>query len=98
MKCLILLRAREVTAKFSQSRLGLCAAVGTISTMSPFFGGGRSGPTPPVCAGPPALVTDVGVNRVGKGNRRGALRQHFHGAARREGVDLFRIEIDLQVR
>ena len=52
----------------------------------------------PVDARADALVADVGVNRVGEVDRGRPLGQHLHRAARREGVDLFGIEIDLQVR
>ena len=42
-KCRILFRARAVTTKLSQSRLGVWVACVTISTMSPFFSRERSG-------------------------------------------------------
>ena len=52
MKCLILLRARDVTTKFSQSRLGLCPAAVTISTMSPLRSRARSGTILPFTRAP----------------------------------------------
>ncbi len=52
MKCLILFRAREVTTKFSQSRLGLCPAAVTISTMSPLRRRARSGTILPFTRAP----------------------------------------------
>ena len=52
MKCLILLRARVVTTKFSQSRLGLCAPAVTISTMSPLCSWVRSGTIRPLMRAP----------------------------------------------
>ena len=42
-------------------------------------------------------MADVGVNRVGEVDRRRPSRQHLHLPARRERVDLFGIEIDLEV-
>ena len=44
-----------------------------------------------------ALVADVGVDRVGEVDRRRAARQRLDQPLRREGVDLLRIELDLQV-
>ena len=44
-----------------------------------------------------ALVADVGVDRVREVDRRRAARQRLDLPLRREGVDLFRIELDLQV-
>ena len=50
-----------------------------------------------VDAGADALMSDVGVNRIGKVDRRRAARERFHQALRREGIDLLRIQIDLEV-
>ena len=44
-----------------------------------------------------ALMADVGVDGVGEIDRRGAARQRLDLAARGEAVDLFGIEVDLQV-
>ena len=52
MKCLILLRARAVATKFSQSRLGLCPEDVTTSTMSPLFNGVRRGTIRPLTRAP----------------------------------------------
>ena len=52
MKCLILLRARDVPAMFSQSRLGLCPGVVMISTMSPLRSRVRSGTIFPLTRAP----------------------------------------------
>ena len=41
-------------------------------------------------------MADLGVNAVGKVDRRGVARQHDDFAFGREGVDLFGIEIDFQ--
>ena len=98
IRCLILLRAREVTAKFSQSRLGLCVGVAHDLDDVAVLEAGAQRHHAPVDARADALVADVGVNRVGEVDRRRALRQHLHRAARRERIDLFGIEIDLQVR
>src|ERR1700722_4368154 len=46
--------------------------------------------------GTDAGVADLGVNRIGKVDRRGVAGKHHHFALRREGVDLFGIEIDFQ--
>ena len=48
----ILLRAREVRTKVSQSRLGLWPGLVTISTMSPFFSRERSGTIRPLTRAP----------------------------------------------
>ena len=45
-----------------------------------------------------ALVPDFGVDGVGEINRRGAARQNHHAALRREGVNLFGIQIHAQGR
>ena len=50
-----------------------------------------------VDAGADALMADVGVDRVGEVDGRGAARQRLHLAARGEAVDLLRVEVDLQV-
>src|ERR687883_45223 len=55
MRCLILLRARDVATKFSQSRLGLWPACVMISTMSPFFRRVRSGTILPLTRAPTHL-------------------------------------------
>ena len=52
MKCLILLRARDVPTMFSQSRLGLCPGVVMISTMSPLRRRVRSGTILPLTRAP----------------------------------------------
>ena len=52
MTCLILLRARVVTTKFSQSRLGLCAPAVTISTISPLCNCVRNGTIRPLMRAP----------------------------------------------
>ena len=44
-----------------------------------------------------ALVPDVGVNRVGEVDRRRPSRERLHLALRRESVDLFGVELDLEV-
>ncbi len=46
--------------------------------------------------GADAGVSDLGVHGVGKIDRRGVARQHHDPALGREGVHLFRIEIDLE--
>ncbi len=43
-----------------------------------------------------AGVADVGVDGVGEIDGRGVARQHDHFAARREGVDLFRVQVHFQ--
>ena len=78
MKCLILLRARDVTTKFSQSRLGLWPGCVTISTMSPFLQPRAQRHHLAVDARADALVADVGVNRVREVDRRRAARQRLH--------------------
>ena len=47
--------------------------------------------------GADALMSDVGMNRVGKIDRRRVTRQRFDFSSRREDVDLFGIQLDLQV-
>ena len=44
-----------------------------------------------------ALVADIGVNAVREVDRRGAARKRPHFALRREDVDLFGIQVDLEV-
>ena len=95
--CLILLRARDVTTNASQSRLGLCPACVTISTMSPFCRRRAQRHHLPVDARADALVADVGVHRVREVHRGRAPRQRPNFALRREDVDLLRVEVDLQV-
>ncbi len=97
IRCLILLRAREVATKFSQSRLGLCAALRDDLDDVAVLEAGAQRHHAAVDARADALVADVGVNRVREIDRRRAPRQHLDRAARREGVDLFGIEIDLEV-
>ena len=46
------------------------------------------------CAG--ALMAHFGVDRVREIHRRGAARQHHHAPLRREGVNLFGIQIHAQ--
>src|SRR5271166_2227713 len=43
-----------------------------------------------------AGVTDLGVDGVGEVDRRGIARKHYYFAFRREGVNLFGIEIDFE--
>ena len=50
----------------------------------------------PVDLGAHATVTDFGVNGVGKIDGRGLPRQHHNLALGREGVHLFRIQVDLK--
>src|SRR6266702_8683711 len=50
----------------------------------------------PVYFGSNARVPDLGVDRIGKIDGRRITRQHYDFAFRREGVNLLRIEIDLQ--
>src|SRR6266508_970613 len=50
-----------------------------------------------VDAGADALMADVGVNRVGEIDRRGAARQRFHETLRREGVHLLGVQLHLEV-
>ena len=52
MKCLILLRAREVTTKLSQSRLGVWPGAVTTSTMSPLASRVRTGTMRPFTRAP----------------------------------------------
>ena len=52
----------------------------------------------PVHLGADARVPDFRVNRIREINRGRIARQHHHLALRREGVDLFRIQIDFQRR
>ena len=98
IRCLILLRAREVTAKFSQSRLGLCVGVADDLDDVAVLEARAQRHHAAVDARADALVADVGVNGVGEVDRGRAFRQHLDRAARRERVDLFGVEIDLQVR
>ncbi len=44
-----------------------------------------------------ALMADVGVDGVGEIDRRRAARQGLHHALRGEGVDLFGVQLDLEV-
>ena len=78
MKCLILLRAREVTTKFSQSRLGLCPGVvdDLDDVAVPQARAQRHHLA--VDARADALVADVGVDRVGEVDRRRVARQRLH--------------------
>ena len=96
-KCRILLRARDVAAKFSQSRLGVWPACVTISTMSPLLSARAQRHHAAVDARADALVADVGVNRVREVHRRRSARQRLHLALRREDVDLLRVELDPEV-
>ena len=50
----------------------------------------------PVHLGADAGVADVGVDGVGEIDGRGVARQHDHFAARREGVDLFGVQVHLE--
>ena len=97
MKCLILFRAREVVTKFSQSRLGLWPGrredFDDVAVAQPRAERHHLAVDP--CAD--ALVADVGVNRVGEIDRRRIARKRLDLSPRREDVDLFRIELDLQV-
>ena len=97
MKCLILFRARDVATKFSQSRLGLCPAgrddLDDVAVAEPRPQRHHLAVHPRA----DTLVADVGVNRVGEVDRRRVARQRLHFTLRREDVDLFRIQLDLQV-
>ena len=97
MKCLILLRARDVPTMFSQSRLGLWPGGGDdlddVAVAQP----GAQRHHLAVDARADALMADVGVNRVGEVDRRRVARQRLDLALRREDVDLLRVELDLQV-
>ena len=52
----------------------------------------------PFTFAPTQVLPDLGVYGVGEVHRRGIARQNHDPALRGEGVDLFRIEIDLQRR
>ena len=52
MKCLILLRAREVCTNVSQSRLGVCPLCVRISTISPLDNRVRNGTIRPLMRAP----------------------------------------------
>ena len=56
MTCLILLRAREVLTKASQSLLGTWPACVMISTMSPFLQRARSGTMRPLTLAPTQVL------------------------------------------
>ena len=97
MKCRILLRARDVATKFSQSRLGLWPVCVRISTMSPLASRVRSGTIRPLTRAPTHWwPTSVWIE-VGEVHRRRAARQRLDLALRREDVDLLRVELDPQV-
>ena len=96
MTCLILLRAREVLTSASQSRLGMWPGWVRISTMSPLRRRVLQRDDAAVDLGADAGVADVAVNRVSEIDRRRFARQHDHLAARREGVDLLRVQVHLQ--
>ena len=97
MRCLILLRARDVATKFSQSRLGRWPAclhdLDDVAVLQPRAQRDHLA----VDARPDALMAQVGVDRVREVDRGRAARQRFHQPLRREDVDLFRVELDLQV-
>ena len=97
MKCLILLRARDVTDEVQPVAARLVArrrdhlddvAVAQARAQRHHLA---------VDARADALVADVGVDRVGEVHRRRVARQRLHLALRREDVDLLRVELDLQV-
>ena len=96
MTCLILLRARDVLTNASQSLLGWWPGWVMISTMSPLRSVERSGTMRPFTLAPTQVCADIGVNGVGEIDGRGVARQHDHFAARREGVDLFRVQVHLE--
>ena len=97
IRCLILLRARAVATNVSQSRLGLCVALRHDFDDVAVLEAGAERHHAAVDARADALMADVGVNRVREVHGGRILGQHLHLSARREGVDLLRIEIDLQV-
>ena len=78
MRCLILLRARDVTTKFSQSRLGLWPGVRDDLDDVAVLQARAERHHLAVDARADALMADVGVNRVGEVDRRRAARQRLH--------------------
>ena len=96
MTCLILLRAREVLTRPSQSLLGMWPACVRISTTSPFRRAVPERDDAAVDLRSHARVSDVGVDGVGEVDRSRVARQHDHLAARREAVDLLRIQLHLE--
>ena len=97
MKCLILFRARDVTTKFSQSRLGLCPGGRDDLDDVAVAQAGAERHHLAVHPRADALVADVGVDGVGEVHRRRVARERLHLALRREDVDLFGVELDLEV-
>ena len=94
---MILLRARDVAAKLSQSRLGLWPVCVRISTMSPLASRVRSGTMRPLTRAPTQWWPTSVCTEVGEVDRRRAARQRLDLALRREDVDLLRVELDPQV-
>ena len=95
-QCLILLRARGLLTKVSQSRLGLWSFCVTISTMSPVRSLVRKRHHAAVDLGADAGVADLGVNGVGEVDGRAVGGNHNDLSFGREGVDLVGIEVHLQ--
>ena len=90
------MRARDVLTNESQSRLGLWPGCVMISTMSPFRSFVSQRHHAAIDLRADAAVADFGVNRVGEIDRRRVARQRDDFAFRREGVNLFGIQVDLQ--
>jgi hypothetical protein len=77
MKCLILLRARDVTTKFSQSRLGLCPACRDDLDDVAVLERVRSGTILPLTRAPTHWCPTSVWMRVREVHRRGAARQRL---------------------